>query len=101
MPKEVAKLIDKHFVDVDMIVSVGVTIFILVVFNSFLTRVHDKIVRIEKNHAVPNSTAWISACKLGRIVSIIVFSLVLLNYFDMPMGQILAPTALAGIALSK
>jgi MscS family membrane protein len=42
----------------------------------------------------------VSACKFGRFLSILAFLLVTLSFFEIPMGQILAPTAIGALALS-
>ena len=86
--------------DFDKIFSGAFVVFTLVVFNRFLSNIQQTIIRIEKNEVIPNSQAWVSACKLGRLVSILVFLIVLLSLFNIPMGQILAPTAVGALALS-
>lgn len=87
----------EHF---EMVLQVGFAFFILIVFNKFLSNIQQTIIHIEKNTVVPNSHAWISACKLGRLLSFLVFILVLLSMLNIPMGQILAPTAVGALALS-
>lgn len=79
---------------------VGFSVFVLLVVNRFLSNVQATIIKIEQNEVLPNAHAWISACKLGRLVSLLVFALVLFSMFDIPMAQILAPTAVGALALS-
>ncbi len=87
----------KHF---RLLMPIGFTVFLLLVFNRFLTNVQATIIKIEKNEVMANAHAWISACKLGRLMSILIFALVLFSMFDIPTAQILAPTAMGALALS-
>lgn len=84
----------------DMILPFGFAFFVLIVFNQFLSNIQATIVRIEKNDVMPNSGAWVSACKVGRLISILGFVLVMMSLFNIPMGQVLAPTAVGALALS-
>lgn len=86
--------------DFDLLFPVGFTTFVLVVFNVFLSNVQNTILEIQKTDPLPNGEAWISACKLGRVISILVFCLVVFNLLEIPMGQFLAPTAVGAFALS-
>ncbi|MCP8352602.1 mechanosensitive ion channel family protein [Candidatus Synchoanobacter obligatus] len=99
IPGSLYKAIDKTPQHFEGIFSVGFTVFVLMVFNRFLSNIQSTIIRIEKNTVMENSQAWISACKLGRLVSILVFVLVTLSVFHVPMGQILAPTAVLAFAI--
>lgn len=79
---------------------ISVTVFILWVFNQFLTQIQNRIKALEKSQIVPNAQAWVSACKLGRIISAVIFAFVLMYHLKIPMGQLLAPTAIGALALS-
>lgn len=87
----------RHF---ELILPLGFAFVVLLVFNRFLTNIQSTITKIEKNEVMANAGAWISACKLGRMISILIFSLVILSTLNIPMGQILAPTAVGALALS-
>lgn len=91
------ELTEQSFVPV---FPVGFMILTLWAFNQFLSNIQDRIIAIEKNEPVPNGGAWISACKLGRVVSIMVFALTVLYYFKIPTGQFMAPAAISALALS-
>lgn len=80
--------------------SAGIAAFIVIVINKFLSNIQAKIVQIGKNQVVDNGAAWVSACKLGRMLSVLVFILVAFSLFDIPMAQIAAPSAVGALALS-
>lgn len=100
IPDSVYKALSRKPEHFEVVLQVGFSLFILIVFNKFLSNIQKTIIHIEKNTAVPNSHAWISACKLGRLISFLVFILVILSMLNIPMGQILAPTAVGALALS-
>ena len=88
----------KHFVEVCLSLAFAVAILLLI--NQYLSNIPDRIIKIERNQSFPNSTAWLTACKLGRLISVIVFVIVFLNMLSVPIGQLLAPTAVGALALS-
>lgn len=84
----------------DTVFPVGVTVLILWVFNFTLTHIQNHIISVEKNDSMPNAAALVSACKFGRVISIVIFLLVLMYHLKMPIGQLLAPTAIGAFGLS-
>lgn len=94
------KLFDQFGSILKLMLPVSFSLLIFIIFNKFLSNIQAQIVRIEKNQPFPNSAALITACKLGRLVSGLVFLIVVLYAFEIPMGQILAPTAVGALALS-
>ena len=61
--------------DFSLLFSGAFIFFTLLVFNRFLSNVQATITRIEKNEVLPNAKAWVSACKLGRLISILIFDI--------------------------
>lgn len=100
LPKSTRDMFSGFTHNAETMISFVVALIILITFNRFLSNVQDKIINIERNQAFPNSPAWVTACKLGRMLSGIVFVMVVLNMFDVPIGQLLAPTAVGALALS-
>lgn len=100
LPDFVLESMGKTAKHLDLILPVGFSVVLLLIFNRFLSNIQKTIIKIEKNEVLPNAHAWISACKLGRLFSILIFILVLFSLFDIPMAQILAPTAVGALALS-
>lgn len=79
---------------------IGFTILALWILNNTLSNIQEHIVAVEKNEEVPNSAAWISACKFGRVILAIIFALMIMYHLKIPMGQFLAPTAVGALAIS-
>lgn len=100
LPKSIIADIKEFESHLGLIYSAFPAFIILVLVNGFFSKVQSTIRSLEKDDDVPNSMAWISACKLGRLVSAIVFILVVLTIFDLPVAQIAAPTAVGALALS-
>jgi MscS family membrane protein len=100
VPSSIRNLVQdfKHIVEVFLSLAFAVAILLLI--NQYLSNIQDRIIKIERNQSFPNSTAWLTACKLGRLISVIVFVIVFLNMLSVPIGQLLAPTAVGALALS-
>lgn len=79
---------------------IGLSVWILFVLNSTLSNIQERIIAVEKYEAVPNSQAWISASKFGRVILFIIFVLTIMYNLQIPMAQFAAPTAIAAFAFS-
>jgi MscS family membrane protein len=100
LPESLQSMLPGYDQIVGAFLSVTFAISFMMLFNNYLSSIQQKILEIEHNKTFPNAGAWLTACKLGRLVSIIAFAMVTLNMFDVPIGQLLAPTAVGALALS-
>lgn len=83
-----------------IVFPVGFIILVLGVINHALSNIQMHILAAEKSEPFPNASAWISACKLGQVISILIFAIALMYYLKIPMAQLLAPTAIGGLAIT-
>ncbi|MDC3180952.1 mechanosensitive ion channel family protein [Gammaproteobacteria bacterium] len=100
LPKPLQAVIPSYDQVLEVFMPIVFAIVLMTLFNKYLSTLQSKIVQIEHNHKFPNAGAWLTACKLGRLISVIVFAMVTLNIFNVPIGQLLAPTAVGALALS-